>query len=1125
VKKIITSLWLLSIGTLLFSQSPTSISKQPKLSDLRKRFYQEYDQEKKNNPSIDTEGDEEEDGLLAKFKRWEWLMQTRVMPDGTLPEPGIAATERANYLVSHPASGARSISWSQIGINGGGAGRVNVIRIDPSNTNTIYIGTASGGVWKTTDGGTSWTPITDNIADLSIADIAIDPANSNSIYIATGDGCGYIGAAGQNDFWGGLYSAGVFHSTDAGATWSATGLSYTQSNNIIVRRLLIDPSNSNNLLAVTTTGISSSTDAGDTWTQTIAATVNHNFYDLAYNTANSSIVYTGDNYNLYKSTDGGATWTEMRSGTYCASNNSIETSAANPQVIYSLSSSSSYGLLKSTDGGATWVTKTYPSGAGFNGYYNHVFTVSDANSDFLVVGGTNLAKSTDGGTTWTSMTGTGVDHHAIKFLPGSTSTFYDGADAGIYKTTNSGSSWTNITAGLSIAQVYRVASSATDPNIVYSGRQDNGSYRWDGNINTWTLVYGGDGMDNMVDYTNVQNVYVSVQHGSLKKSTDGGISFSSIAPCSGNWVTPIEIDPVTPSTIYQGCASIYKSTNSGVSWAIIGNALFPTAYNGCEDIAIAPSNVNVIYATSFITIMKTTNGGTTWTTITGTLPVTNTGINQIAISNTDPNKVWICLGGYSSGNKVFKSTDGGTTWTNISGTLPNIPVNTIVYENNSPDRVYVGTDVGVYYIDDNSSDWTFYNDGLPNVMVHELEINYSSNKLIAATYGRGLWQSDLVGSTNQSVISLSGNMNFGNIPVGSSSQQSLTVTNTGNVSLNVSSINYPSGFSGSWNSGSIAAGGNHNVTVTFSPLAMQTYSGTITVNSDASSGANTIACSGSGSSALSITTGAVTQNPICPNGALSVTYTKTGTFNSGNIFTAQLSNASGSFSSPSSIGAYSSTSSGSISCTISTDASGTGYRIRVVSSNPVVTGTNNGSNLSITCQVPASISTSGIAATSATVSWTGSACAASYEVDYKKFSGNNTWIAKTNITSASTILTGLNNATKYKWRVKTVCVSNPDNSSGFSSTLNFKTLSGKLEELPEPEVAIYPNPSNGNFELSISAYAEAITVYDLLGQKIWRRNDIEANSTVEIHLNKEAGIYFVEVRTDHYSIIRQIIID
>jgi hypothetical protein len=144
-----------------------------------------------------------------------------------------------------------------------------------------------------------------------------------------------------------------------------------------------------------------------------------------------------------------------------------------------------------------------------------------------------------------------------------------------------------------------------------------------------------------------------------------------------------------------------------------------------------------------------TNGGTAWSTITSGLPVSSAGINYIAVSNTDPNNVWVVMSGYSAGNKVFNSTTGGSSWTNVSGTLPNLPVNSIVYENGSPNRVYIGTDIGAYYRDDNTSDWMFYNDGLPNVMVHELEINYTSDKLLAATYGRGIWQSDLVSALPQ----------------------------------------------------------------------------------------------------------------------------------------------------------------------------------------------------------------------------------------------------------------------------------------------------------------------------------------------------------------------------------------
>jgi len=1131
MKALLVFLLRILLTSFVYSQST-----QPKFESLQKQFYKNYEQLKEQNKPFAEKETDEEDGTLSRFRRWEWLMQTRLMPDGTLPDPGITARERSDYLALHPDEASiRNANWTQVGTLSGtiaGAGRINVIQIDPTNTNVIYIGTACGGIWKTTNGGTSWTAVGDNLPNLSIADIALDPNNSSNIYVATGDGYGYTSGSDQ-DFWGGLYSAGVFKSVDGGATWNTTGLSYNQSDYNIINRLLINPSDTSTVVAAGKNGIMRSTNGGISWTQTLSGW----FFDMEYNPSNSSIVYcaglaSGQSYSaIYKSTDGGATWSTIKSNFAAGlSRISIEVSAANSQIIYALNTAGTF--IKSTDEGATWTTMTYPSSASFYGYYDCALACSAADANFVVVGGMNMMKSTNGGSSWSSISGTHSDQHCFAFLPTSSSTFYSGNDGGFYKTTNSGSTWTNLSSGLMISQIYRVASSATNPNIVYSGWQDNGTRRWNGDNSTWSSVLGGDGMDCMVDYTNANVAYATSQNGSLYRTTTG-TSFSSIPlPSTGNWVTPIRMHPTTPTTIYAGTASVYKSTNSGLSnsWVNIGNNIFDVTTcsgdKGCSDIAISPSDPNTIYACSFRKILRTTDGGTTWTNITTGLPsLVNLGINQIAVSASDPNTIWICLGGYSSGNKVFRSTDGGGTWTNISGTLANIPVNTIVYEKNSPDRVYIGTDIGIYYIDNNSTNWISYSDGLPNVLVLELEINYTSNKLVAATYGRGMWQSDLssVVVTNQSIISLSGNLNFGNIAIGNSSQQTLTISNTGNIGLNISSISYPSGFSGDW-SGSLAGGSSHNVTVTFSPPAIQGYGGPVIIISDASTGTNTTTCSGQGTSNVSITTSAISPTSICPGSSLNVSFTANGTFNSGNIYTAQLSNATGSFSSPVTIGTLSSAQSGTIACTSPSNQTGTGFRIRVISSDPAITGTDNGSNLNISCSLPANPSASNVTANSATVSWTNNSCAISYEVDYKK-NGNGPWSIISGVTGNSINITGLNSNTTYQYKVQATCVSNPLTTSGFTSTQTFKTASKKGADGIAPEVSIYPNPSRGNFVVSSSDVLKSIVVFDVLGQEIWKSDEMDENTPAEIQLKVPAGIYFVKVYGTDGMVTKQITVE
>jgi photosystem II stability/assembly factor-like uncharacterized protein len=1012
------------------------------LHDIQQKFYSKYGDKSELKTEIDNPGEEnEEDSYYNEFKRWEYLMRSRTFPSGILPEPGILFKEYDKFKAAHPeAFTTRSATWTPVGTdgvpgNGGGVGRVNVIRFDPSNSNTIYVGTAGGGVWKTTNGGTSWSDITSSIPVTSIADIAIDAINTNNIYIATGDGYGYEATwQADNDFWGGVYSAGVLKSTDGGTTWNATGLSYLQSNNEIIQRLLISPSNPSMLLAATRSGIYRTADGGVSWT---VVDPDH-CYDMEFNTADANIVYAGGNQDILKSTDAGATWTVLKNNLCGAGRISVETSASNSLVIYALCENGT--LSKTIDGGVTWTTKSSPSGAaGFYGYYDMVLECSDANSEFLLAGGLNVAKSTNGGTSWqsasinspyTASNYVHADNHELEFLPGTTTTYLSGNDGGIFKTTNSGSNWSNLSNGLRIAQTYRLSSSATDPSIVYSGWQDNGSNRWNGT--TYTQVYGADGMESLVDYTNSNTVFIETQYGSIYKSTNGGSSFSYVAPSSGGWLTEYIMDPVDHNKMYAGYTSLYRSTNNGSGWSVIGSNLYGGDY--ATSIAVAPSNTSYIYTASLGVMKKSTNGGTSWSTITAGLPVGSVGINYIAVSNTNPDNVWVVLSGYSAGNKVFHSTDGGSSWTNISGTLPNLPVNTIVYENNSPNRVYIGTDIGVYYLDDNNSDWTFYNDGLPNVMVHELEINYTSLKLMAATYGKGIWQSDLV----------------------------------------------------------------------------------------------------SGTPTLAISTSPLASSLLCIGKSVSVSFTTTGAFSNGNIFTAQLSDAAGNFASPVSIGTLNATTSGTISATIpASTVAGSAYRIRVIGSNPSITGTDNGTNLSISCPPPTSPTTTNITANSANLNWTPASCSSTYQVQYHPAT-TTTW-TKVIVTGSTYISSGLVANTSYKWKVRTQCVNVPKVWSAFSATKTFTTSSTKFAEknmIQADNISVYPNPLSSSAVISIdvanSTKAE-VTLLNMEGndvQQLYNGELEEGNHFFTLNRNQlSAGIYLLRMISTYGIITQKVVIE
>jgi PKD repeat protein len=248
-------------------------------------------------------------------------------------------------------------------------------------------------------------------------------------------------------------------------------------------------------------------------------------------------------------------------------------------------------------------------------------------------------------------------------------------------------------------------------------------------------------MDCFIDWNNNNVIVASYVNGDFQRSTNGGASWANIVSGltgSAAWVAPIVQDPVTPTTFYCGYQHVFKSTNQGSSWTQLGSIGAVL-----DEVKVSPSNPNVIYATSVNGIWKTSNGGVTWSNISGTIPIGSAQVTDLTMDNLNPNQIYVTLSGYSSGNKVYASNNGGAIWTNYSTGLPNIPTNCIVYTNNSPQALYVGTDVGVYYREASMPSWVPYFNGLPNVVVQDMEIFYPTRKLRAATYARGVWESDL----------------------------------------------------------------------------------------------------------------------------------------------------------------------------------------------------------------------------------------------------------------------------------------------------------------------------------------------------------------------------------------------
>lgn len=744
------------------------------------------------------------------FKRWENDMQFKTNGHGELADPAIyidEAVKAANLKNSTPVSSRFSSSdWSPFGpyalpgnLTGymqNGIGRINCIAFHPTNPSIYFVGVAQGGVWKTTNNGVSWTPLTDNLPIDRISDIAIDPTNPNTMYISVCD-FEYIDVALNIDGRkrNTHYGLGVYKTIDGGLSWTPTGLSFqlTDGDASLIRKVIINSTNSNKLVACGASGMYTSSNAGVTWTHTLDSL----FWDLVQDPVNPNTLYAASGWlagsgkgfaGIYKSLDFGTTWTMLPTGipgTGIVQRLKLAIAPSDNNFIYAAAvddQDGSYGIYKSTDAGTSW-TYINPgvnmleggdgTSSGGQGTYDLGFTVNPINKNILYIGGVNIWGSEDGGNTFNPasywMLNFGPTLHGdIHFMATNpiTNAFFVCSDGGLYRTnaittqtwtaatggTPWPTGWTTISNGMNITSFYRLSSSRNATGRVVAGAQDNATFYYDGS--SWNTLFGGDGMDNYLDPLDDNTVIGSSQFGSFYVSNDGGLSTTGaivdINNETGEWTAPIIADYNNYGTLYAGFKNINKSTDNGISW----NSLTALPANGIYNneicaMAVANTNSNFIYAARRIRfeynspsgMYKTIDGGTSWTEITAGLPDT-LYYTSLDVSRTNANTAYVSMAGFVASEKVYKTSDGGNTWQNISYNLPNIPVNCIktIPGNN---HVIAATDLGVYILDSISHSWTSISSGLPNVIVTDIEFNTVLDKIYISTFGRGIWENTL----------------------------------------------------------------------------------------------------------------------------------------------------------------------------------------------------------------------------------------------------------------------------------------------------------------------------------------------------------------------------------------------
>ncbi|MFN0279082.1 MAG: hypothetical protein ACKVRN_10830 [Pyrinomonadaceae bacterium] len=663
-------------------------------------------------------------------------------------------------------------SWSWLG-PGNVGGRVRAISIHPANANDILIGSVSGGIWRTFNGGGSWFPINDFMVNLGITTIARNPTNANNLYAGTGESFGTVNSSEFGDF---VQGAGIFRSDDGGASWNQ--LASTNNPNFnAVNRVAISP-NGAIILAATNQGLFRSTDGGANWTIPVFGTV----LEVDFHPTDSNRALLGGAGSARFSTDGGQTWSTVAFSPAISNGGSVATNGRvelaywpiGGLIVYASVNNNNGRLYRSVNGGQNFTLvnsgTNYFLGAGNQGWYDNALWVNPQDPDFVIVGGIHLWQSGDGGTTLTQISdgsdSAHADHHAIVAHPGfnnsTNRTAFFANDGGIYRTDNVGtatinSGWTELNNNLGITQFYGGAGS-TNGNII-GGTQDNGTLRYTtfGGTELWTSTAGADGGYCSADQTDTNYFYGATQNLGVFRSSNAGFSSTAISsgigdvpPVQTNFIAPILLDPGEPERLLAGGWSLWRTSNSRAatpSWTAIKGT---TGGNSpISAITISPLNSSfIVVGHNNGDVYYTFQGTTTpapppnaWIKIDNTLPNNNFITRAVIDTTRAPNWIYVTHGGFTS-NNVYVTRDLGASWIDVTGAgatgLPDVPVRTLAIHPNNPDLLYAGTEVGIFTSNDAGATWDLPNGGPANVSVDELF--WMGGDLIAATHGRGMYR-------------------------------------------------------------------------------------------------------------------------------------------------------------------------------------------------------------------------------------------------------------------------------------------------------------------------------------------------------------------------------------------------
>ena len=730
-------------------------------------------------------GDEDTQG------RNDWFMFQRMYGSNSIPAEArtLAWQSQRELQISALVSPQATPAWAPIGPSptisawynawGMTSGRVNSVAVSPVNSQLVLIGSSTGGIWRSADGGDTFVPVSDDQADLEVGYLAFAKSNPSIVYAGMGDTkLGYLGS-------------GVLKSTDEGKTWTRVSNGSLPSPGSIAR-VEIDAENPNRLFVaqysvvsgdkITSSGVYLSTDGGVSWTKSLAGAAR----DVVVVPGNPRIVYAGLSridkdadpaFGLYRSTDSGNTWANVFTAQYELTKRrdvKIAVSPVDPQrvCVYFggfIGLNPDAHLKSSTDGGATWTEQSLAMVDIAQLGYNTYLFADPRDALTLYLGSRDVYRSTDGGVSWANIThnfydsglgftyapggsNTHSDQHSLAFSPTDPNEFYVGNDGGISKTTDGGQTFRSLNATLTLSQFIGLALHPTNSMLSFGGTQDNGTQRRSPD-SSWQEIVSGDGGHTVIDALDPSIVFMTYVRGDVYRYINDGQTLDAQIGYNGVFGEPVDspriafyppfIGNQVDSRLYFGTWQLFVSSDLGRSWQAPAGFLDLTkgvtgaGADVLSAIAVARSNTNVIYTGSAQgRAMASTDGGRSWADITRGLP--NRSVTSIAVDPSSSATAYLTVSGFNASH-VFKTTDTGATWADISGGLPDVPASTLMIDPIDPAMLYLGTDVGVFRSANRGSSWRGFNKGMPPVVVHEFA-SQQSGLIQVATYGRGAYE-------------------------------------------------------------------------------------------------------------------------------------------------------------------------------------------------------------------------------------------------------------------------------------------------------------------------------------------------------------------------------------------------